>query len=416
MKTSIPQKQLTAIAAVIAIGVILAALILNMSRNGKDDDDDAKAPGTARAAPSTQTGQTPAASGQGHAPPANTPTNNLIALSDVQVQAAGIQIDTAHAASIKNVQSLPGEIHFNEDRTARVVPRLAGVVETVSVNLGQTVKKGQVLATIASPAVSDLRSELNTAQQRLALAKTTHERERMLWQEQISAEQDYLQAKQALSEALIAVQNAQQKLHALGAANSASSLNRYDIRAPFDGMVTDKRIALGDAVKEDTPLFQLSDLSTVWADITVPAASLHWIRVGDPVTVKTTQMPSTAAGKVTYISALIGDQTRTATARVVLANPALQWRPGMFVAIDVTTDEATAPVTVAAEAIQEIDGKPTVFVKTKDGFTAQPVVAGRTDGIRSAITSGLSSGAHYAAKNSFVLKAELGKGSAKDND
>lgn len=415
MKVALPKKQLIAIAVIIAIGLILAMLILTISRSDKDDDD-AKLSTPAGTLPSAQRGQKAAASDPSTAPSATSRTNNLIVLSDAQVQAAGIQIDTVGAASIKNVQSLPGEIHFNEDRTARVVPRLAGVVESVSASLGQLVKKGQILATIASPAISDLRSELNTAQQRVALAKITYYREKMLWQEKISAEQDYLQAKQGLSEAQIALQNVQQKLQALGAAGSASSLNRHDIRAPFDGLVTEKRIALGDAVKEDTPVFQISDLSTVWADITVPATSLRWIRVGYPVTVKATQMPTTASGKITYVSALIGDQTRSATARVTLPNPQLQWRPGLFATIDVTTDEATVPITVATDAIQQIDGKPTVFVKMKEGFTAQPVVLGRTDGNRTAITSGLSSGAQYAAKNSFLIKAELGKGSAKDND
>ena len=414
MKIALPKKQLIAIAVIIAIGLILAVLILTISRSGKDDDD--VKPSPAVLVPSAHVGQKAAASGPSTASSATSPKNNLIVLSDEQVQAAGIQIDSVSAASIKNVRSLPGEIHFNEDRTARVMPRLAGVVESVSASLGQPVKKGQVLATIASPAVSDLRSELNTAQQRVALAKITYDREKMLWQEKISAEQDYLQAKQGLSEAQIALQNIQQKLQALGAARNASGLNRYDIRAPFDGMVTEKRIALGDAVKEDTPIFQISDLSTVWADITVPATSLQWIRVGDAVTVKATQMPTTAPGRIAYISALIGDQTRTATARVTLPNLNLQWRPGLFVTIDVTTDEATAPITIATDAIQEVDGKPTVFVKTKDGFTVQPVVTGRTDGIRTAITSGLSVGTKYATKNSFVLKAELGKGSAKDND
>ena len=414
MKIDLPKKQLITIAVIIAIGLILAMLILTINHSGAEDDD-AKRSMPASPAPSAQIGQKAAASGPSTSPSATSPTNNLILLSDAQVQAAGIQIDTVGAASIKNVQSLPGEIHFNEDKTARVVPRLAGVVEAVVAELGQPVKKGQRLATIASSTVSDLRSAFNTAQNRLVLAKTTYDREKMLWQEKISAEQDYLQAKQVLSEAQIALQNVQQKLHALGAASNPSG-NRYDIRAPFDGMITEKRITLGDTVKEDTPIFQISDLSTVWADITVPATNLHWIRVGDSVTVKATQMPSTASGRITYVSALVGDQTRTATARVTLPNPKLQWRPGLFVTIDVTTEEATAPITVATDAIQEVDGKPTVFVKTEKGFTAQPVVAGRADGSRTAITGGLPSGVQYAAKNSFVLKAELGKSSAKDTD
>ena len=104
-----------------------------------------------------------------------------VELSDAQIKAASISIDTAGAARIKSALQLPGEIRLNEDRTSHVVPRIAGVVESVQASLGQAVKKGQVLAVIASPAASEQRSELQTAQKRLALAKTTFEREKRLW-------------------------------------------------------------------------------------------------------------------------------------------------------------------------------------------------------------------------------------------
>jgi cobalt-zinc-cadmium efflux system membrane fusion protein len=133
------------------------------------------------------------------------------------------------------------------------------------------VKRGQVLAVIASTGLSEQRSELLAAQKRLSLAKSTYEREKKLWEEKISAEQDYLQAQQTLREAEIAVANSQQKLVALGASATVSgSLNRYEIRAPFDGMVVEKHIALGEAVKEDASIFTISDLSFVWAEIVVP--------------------------------------------------------------------------------------------------------------------------------------------------
>ena len=331
----------------------------------------------------------------------------MVAFNDAQIKSASIQVYTAGAANIKNLQTLPGEIHFNEDRTAFVVPRLTGVVENVLASIGQAVKKGQILATIASPAISDLRSELNTAKQRLGLAKSTYDREKMLWQEKISAEQDYLQAKLVLSEAQMSLQNVQQKLQAIGAAESATNLSRYDIRAPFDGTITDRRITLGSSVKDDTIVFQISDLSTVWADITVPAASLQFIHIGNSVIVKATQMPTIASGRIIYVSSLIGDETRTALARVTLPNPKLQWRPGMFVTINATTEDGNVTTAVATDAIHEIDGKSIVFVKVSEGFTMQPVVVGRTDGNHTAIISGLSSGTQYAAKNSFLIKAEL---------
>jgi cobalt-zinc-cadmium efflux system membrane fusion protein len=63
-----------------------------------------------------------------------------------------------------NVMQLPGEVRFNEDLTAHIVPRTPGVAEAVSADLGQAVKKGQVLAVISSPALADLRSASLAAQ------------------------------------------------------------------------------------------------------------------------------------------------------------------------------------------------------------------------------------------------------------
>ena len=337
-----------------------------------------------------------------------------IELTDEQVKSAAISIQKAAPAKIRTAAQLPGEIRFNEDRTAHAVPRIAGVVESVPANLGQLVKRGQVLAVIASTGLSEQRSELLSAQKRLTLAKSTYEREKKLWEEKISAEQDYLLAQQVLREAEIAVANSQQKLIALGASPSVSgSLNRYEIRAPFDGMVVEKHIALGEAVKEDASIFTVSDLSTVWAEIVVPAKDLNIVRIGEKVVVKATAFESKAEGSISYVGALLGQETRTAKARVTLANPKMAWRPGLFVNVEVVSGEAEVPVSVVADAIQTIGDKSVIFIKVADGFVAQPVTLGRSDGKLIEVLSGLKAGTPYAAAGSFVLKSELGKGSAE---
>jgi cobalt-zinc-cadmium efflux system membrane fusion protein len=336
-----------------------------------------------------------------------------IKLTDDQIKTAGITIQTASAAKISSSIVLPGEIRFNEDRTAHVVPRLAGVVEKVHANLGQRVKKGEVLAVIASTGLSEQRSELLAAQKRLALAKTTYEREKKLWQEKISAEQDYLQAQQAMQEADIVVRNAQQKLAALGAtAGGAGALSRFEIRAPFDAMVMEKHIALGEAVKEDANIFTISDLSTVWAEMAVPAKDLNAVRVGEKVTVKATAFEMKAPGTIAYVGALLGEQTRTAKARAVLANPQMSWRPGLFVNVEVVASEAQVPVAVSTAAVHDVNGKAVVFVRVPGGFLPQQVTLGRSDGKLVEVVKGLKPGSQYAAAGSFVIKSELGKGSA----
>ena len=336
----------------------------------------------------------------------------LVKLSAAQAKKAGVVLAQAGPASIKKQVLLPGEIRFDEDRTAHVVPRVAGVVASVHAQLGEQVAKGQLLAVIQSPAVSDQRSELQTAQRRLSFAQSNYAREKQLWQERISAEQDYQGARQALQEAEIAVANASQKLSAIGAGAGGSS--RYELRAPLAGMVVEKHLTVGESVTDSTASFTVSDLRSVWAEISVAAPQLPDVRMGAPVVVRATAFDSQAEGRIAYVGALIGAQTRTAPARVALANPQGVWRPGLFVDVEVLASESPVPIAVDAKAIQRPDGKESVvFVPAEGGYKAQLVQLGASDGKTTQVLAGLQAGQAYVREGSFLLRAELGKASAE---
>ena len=331
-------------------------------------------------------------------------------LSDAQIEAAGIQLAAAAPAAMSSAISFPGEIRFDEDHTAHVVPRVPGVVESVQANLGQAVKRGQVLAVIASQQISDLRSEQLAAQRRLELARLTFERERQLWQERISAEQDYLQARQALQEAEIAMANARQKVAAVGPAGSG---NRYELRAPFDAVVVEKHLTVGEVVDETSNAFTLSDLSRVWATFAVAPRDLAKVTTGRSVIVSAPDLGAQVEGQINYVGSLLGEQNRAATARATLANPDGAWRPGLFVSIAVSTERVNAAVVVPQSALQSWEEQTVVFARTAEGFEARPVQIGRRDAGQVEITAGLDAGTQVAAAGSFVLKSELGKGSAE---
>jgi len=423
--SNITKKQLIAIASIILLGILLSIVILGIDKTKSEADEQVQEDHAEIKAQITQGDDKRELSDeakQTHDSDGGEVLHEgeFVALTDQQIAETGISIQTAGAAHIKSLTTLPGEIRFNEDNTSHVVPRLAGVVEHVYANLGQQVKKRQVIAVIASTALSEQRSELLSAQKRLELARATFAREKHLWEAKISAEQDYLQAQQAMREMEIAVQNAQQKLIALGASPTVSAsngaLNRYEIRAPFDGMVVEKHVAMGEAVKEDTSIFTISDLSTVWADIIVSANDLILVRVGAKVSIKATALDSTASGTVSYVGALMGEQTRTATARVTLDNPDMVWRPGLFITVDLVAKETEVPVAVSAEAIQTVNDKSTILARVPGGFVAQPVTTGLTDGNVTEIVSGLKPGSEYAVNGSFIVKAELSKKNAEDSD
>lgn len=399
------KKQTFTIAAIIAIAALVVGITL-MKGNGSQGEN-------AKPSAHQEEGGHQDNEHAGEDKDSDHKEEGMIALDQEQMAAAAIELKTAGAMQITSSLQLPGEIRFNEDRTAHVVPQVAGIVESVSANLGQEVKKGQVLAVINSSAISELRSELLNAEQRLSLARTAYQREKKLWEQKISAEQDYLQAQSALREAEVTVRNAQQKLRAIGASGSSGSLNRYEIRAPFDGTVVEKHLGLGEAVREDANAFLISDLSSVWAEIIVSPKDMQVVRVGEKVVVQATALSASAEGKISYVGSLIGEQSRTAKAHVVLPNTGEIWRPGLFVNVEVVSDEAQVPVAVAADAIQTVDGKNVVFVRVPGGFAAQEVTLGRASGKFVEIKSGIDAGTEYAATGSFAIKAELGKGSAE---
>jgi len=336
-----------------------------------------------------------------------------LAITAEKLKIAGVTVEAAGSGELATGLSFPGEIRFNADRVAHVVPRASGVVQSVSADLGQQVKKGQALATVSSATLSDMRSDLRAAQRRRDLATTTLQREEKLWREQVSAEQDYLQARSAQAESQIAVDNAAQKLRAIGATPEGSDMSLLTLRAPFDGVVVEKHISLGESLADSASIFTIADLRTVWAEFTISAKDIGSVRVGESARVTAAGTEGSATGKIAYVGALLGQQNRAATARITLDNPQGAWRPGLFVNVDVIVDASRAPVTVLAEAVQTINNASVVFVEMPGGFAPQPVQLGRSGAGRVEILAGLAPGARYAARNAFVLKAEQGKGSAE---
>lgn len=399
-ETGISGKQWLVIIVVLIVGAALAFLILTTRKqvDANPFDDDGPRPAVASAAVPKEA--------------------NKVVMDEAQIKASDIHVVSAGPLAISTKLQFPGEIQINDDRTVHVVPRVSGVAEAVLVSTGQFVKKGQTLAVFSSQMISEQRSALQTAQKRLSLANTIYQREKTLWEQKITAEQDYLQALQGLREAEIAVDNSQQKLSALGVilnnnANS-SSLNRFELRAPYDGLVVERNLSIGEAVKEDTPIFTISDLSTVWAEVHIPAKDLPYVRMGDKVTLRATAFDAQTTGTVAFIGALVGELTRMAKARIVLANPQGAWRPGLFVSVEVKAAEVRVPIAIETDALQTLGTQQVVFVRTETGFKAHPVKIGLNDGKHVEVVEGLAAGARYAAKGSYILKSELSKLTTED--
>lgn len=342
----------------------------------------------------------------------------IVRLSEAQIEEFGAQISTAGPGRLKTYVTIPGEIAVNADRMAHIVPRVSGVVREVRKKLGDHVKAGEVMAVLESRELSDAKAEYLAAYERLALAEANYEREKRLWKKKVSSEQDYLSAKQALAEVRIEIRSAEQKLHALGFSDeylkqlpkhADTTFTRYEITAPFSGTVIEKHITLGEAVKDDSTVFVVADLKTVWVNLSAYQKDLPFIKKGARVVIKASHGIPDAVGTISYVGPIVGEQTRTALVRVVLPNKNGALRPGLFVSGNVEVDEVEVPVYAPKTALQELEGETVVFVKTDEGFEPKSVVTGRSDETGVEIVSGLEPGWKYVSKGAFTLKAQLSK-------
>lgn len=198
----------------------------------------------------------------------------------------------------------------------------------------------------------------------------------------------------------------------LAVVQSNLSAAPYDVVAMVDGTVIEKHVALGEFVRDDADIFVVADLSTVWVNVSVYARFLADVRLGQKVRISSPGVPETASGTIDYVGPIVGESTRTGVARVVLRNPGRTWQPGLFVTAHITIAETPAAVAVPDEAIQTIEGREVVFVRSMNTFTARPVVTGRRGGDMVEIVEGLTAGEDYVAAGSFILKAEFGKSEA----
>lgn len=351
---------------------------------------------------------------------------------------AGIQVAVAGTRQLRSVVVLPGEVRFNEERTAAVAARFDGVITEAKKSLGEPVEAGETLAILDSRALADARADYIESVHRLELAQEVFVREKQLMERKIGVEQDFLKTRHEMEEAEIRKQTARQKLVALGLKPSELDglamepsgnvvtfqvrqpfaegvLSRFQLASPLKGVVVGRDVATGQAVRADEVLYRVSDLSVLWVDLALFPGRGQGIAPGMEVQVSSGEAQGT--GRIRYISPFVVEPSRALTVRVEIPNPAGIWRPGQFVEGRVVTGENEVPVAVPLAALQTFRDWQVVFLN--EGLFYEPAVVetGRRDGDWIEITSGLVPGQKYVAHGSYVVKADILKSSAShDHD
>ena len=259
-----------------------------------------------------------------------------IKLSAEMAEKVGVKLQNAQEGIIARSSGFPAEIKLNRDQTVAVSPRYPSIVRQVFAEIGDTVRKGDVLASLEN-------------RQTMAV---------------------------------------------------------YSVSAPRDGIIISKNLSAGEAASEERILYEVADLSSVWADISIFPKYQHLIRKGMGVEL-VAHDGHTARGTVQYISPLISHETRTFTARCVLEGADEDFTPGAFVRARIVVEQADVSVAVPFDAVQILDGESVIFVPTETGFQTLEIQTGLSDGKQIQILSGLKPGDSYVAEGAFALKAQI---------
>lgn len=393
--------------------------------------------GIVAAPPSTPAGK----DAHGHGSGEKEGEEGKIKISAEQIRAAKITVAPVEPGVLGLHIVVPGVVQPDPDRLARIAGRVVGTVAELRKRLGDTVTKGEVVAILDSREVAEAKSEYFAAWTNLELQQTLFEREKSLWDKRISAENQFLRARNTFTEAQLRVELAIQKLQALGLTDediasldrraasaraaalagrptgtvTVSGLQRYSIRSPLSGQVVERLVNLGAPMGgegENKEVYVVADLATVWIELAVPTGDLPSIRQGLDVSIASGDGPA-SQGRIVFVSPMLNPETRSARVIASIKNDNLTWRPGSYVTAKVTTAEERVDLRLPKTAIQTIEGEQVAFVRTEDGFEKRIVATGKSDDDFVEIVFGLDPGEQVAMTNSFVLKAELGKAEAE---
>ncbi len=360
----------------------------------------------------------------------------------------GVKTEAAQLWVLRPTITAPARVGFNTEAMAHVGSPLRGRIAELKVRVGDLVKAGQELAIIESPELGEAQADylqrrvaVQTAGPAVDLSKVAWERARGLYERSQGISLTEVQRREAEYKASVAALRAVEsaskasanRLHLLGmsekaietVANTGEVAPRHAIHAAIDGLVVQREVTLGELVgPEREYLMVLADATKLWVLADVPEAKLLQVHVGSTAWIGIGSQGESGGkrfeGTVAFISPFVDPTTRTAQVRIEVPVTELSLRPGMFAQAEIVGVDPSAPppeavVAVPEEAIQTVEGGPALFVPAAgeaNTFEKRAITIGKTIGGLVPVYSGLVEGEFFVSTGTFILKAELGKGSA----
>jgi multidrug efflux pump subunit AcrA (membrane-fusion protein) len=358
-------------------------------------------------------------------------------MDEASQRLGGVEVAPVLVRSLARSITVPAQVVLDEQHTQHLGVLADGRVESVSVVVGDPVRRGQTLAVVHSHAVHETVAALAQAfaavrrqQSAVAFATQTRDRYQKLYgiqaaalEEKQRSEQDLAQASKDLADAEATLRAEREHLAELLQVPAASLTpdNLYHrelvpIRAVADGVVLSRSVTVGQVVSTGEEAFVTSSLASVWVNASVNEKDVPLLRRGAAAVIEIAGQPEGVRGTVALLGDMLDPQTRTLPVRIVVLNRGLRLRPGMFVQASIAAPSSRSAVFIPASALQAVNGLRVVFVPAEQtAFSARTVETGAENDGLVEVTKGLAPSDRVVVKGAFMVKSQMLKG-AVDED
>lgn len=334
---------------------------------------------------------------------------DTVTMASQAIEQAGIATETIRPGGLGAEIVAQATVSASPQGEAIVTARASGAVTRLLKRLGDPVRAGETLAIVESRDAAQFAADRTVAAAKSTLAQKALAREQYLYRQKVSARVDLEQAEAGAASAAAESRRASV---AAGAARVTADGRGVTVSSPISGRVTSENVSLGAFVQPETELMRVADASKIQVEAAVGPSDAQRLAPGDRAII---ELPNgrTIDARVRAVTPGLASETRSATA-VLDVSGSLQ--PGLAVRVRLlpSRGDISTAIVVPEEAVQSLEGRDVVFVRTAKGFRAQTVTVGQRSNGRVEIVRGLPAGSQVATKNAFLLKAELGKGAGEE--
>ena len=358
--------------------------------------------------------------------------SDVVQISPESQKDVGIGVEPAAVRSLQESLAATGVVSEDPARVAHVRTLARGLIEKIFARLGDRVSAGDALVEYDNielglaigeyqGAQAELRRSLTDLEVRTKILERSREMLRVGAVAQTThdlREAEVKDAEAKVAGARATVSKIAEQIRRFGwtegdlaelpskQAASGHTVSHSTLKAPFAGIVTSLHAVGSEVVEHGTELLAITDMSSLWILADVYEKDLSQIRTGQAVRVRVSSYPrETFAGKITYVADVMDPKTRTTKVRCLVGNERGLLKLEMFATVEIPLGQTSPILAVPSSSIQQIDGRPVVFVRNSETeFQKREVQTGVESQGYTEIRAGIKQGEPVVSRGSFIVK------------